>query len=477
MFNVLSGGTRMKLRRHQTLRAALDWSHDLLSADEQTVFRRLGVFAGGFTLELAQQIVSNEHIDQWLVLDLLGHLIDKSLVIADGEGEPRYRLLETTRAFALEQLAVAGESEVMLRRHAQVICELMTTIDANFWNLSPAEHSQHSSGVHELGNLRAALDWALASEDDRTLAYELLGRCWPVWMLNSLTGEGVQRMLQLRPPPPNLPTKIEADFCLAFARLNKDAGREEHWQAACRAESLYRKLDDADRLGHALLLVATIGAVRDRMSEAEQALREAEKLVSDTAPLRKQAALAATQGQCYLRRGAPELAIVAFRRQVELNRRARDVLGENVALGNVGSAQLDAGDLDAAIESLRKSVDGLRRINAPYGLEFRLSTLAVALAWRGDDVDILPPAREAFDHHRLLGVTFAPLMAAALQHARRDDARRAVLLAGYARSKLPLREPPSLIALPMQQRVRDLAAAKHPAAAVETWLRAGECVR
>ena len=239
MFNVLTGGTRMKLRRHQTLRAALEWSYGLLSADEQTAFRRLGVFAGGFTLELAQEIVKDGRIDQWLVLDLLGHLVDKSLVIADGEAEsePRYRLLDTTRAFALERLAVAGESEAMLRRHAQVICELMTAIDANFWNLSPAEHCKQSSAVHELGNLRAALDWVSASEDDRTLAYELLGRCWPVWMLNGLTGEGVQRMLQLWPPPPSLPMKIEADFCLAFARLNKDAGREEHWEAARRADS------------------------------------------------------------------------------------------------------------------------------------------------------------------------------------------------------------------------------------------------
>ena len=104
IFNVLTGGARMKLRRHQTLRAALEWSHDLLSADERIAFRRLGVFAGGFTLELAQQVVSDERIDQWLVLDLLGRLIDKSLVIASGEAEPRYRLLETTRAFALESL-------------------------------------------------------------------------------------------------------------------------------------------------------------------------------------------------------------------------------------------------------------------------------------------------------------------------------------------------------------------------------------
>jgi predicted ATPase/DNA-binding winged helix-turn-helix (wHTH) protein len=474
IFNVLSGGARMKLRRHQTLRAALDWSHGLLSAEEQTVFRRLGVFAGGFTLELAQQIVSDENIDRWLVLDLLGHLVDKSLVIAEGDTEPRYRLLETTRAFALEQLAATGESEAMLRRHAQVMCEVMTAIDANFWNLSPAEHIKHSSAVHELDNLRAALDWALASEDESTLAYELLGRCWPVWMLNGLTSEGVQRMQKLWPPPQNLPGKIEADFCLAFSRLNKDAGRDEHWEAARRAEALYRKLDDPDRLGHALLGVATIGALRNQMSWAEQALREAEKVVTSSAPLRKQAALAATQGQCYLRRGAPELAVAAFRRQVELNRCAGDAQGENFALGNVGSAQLNAGDLDGAIESLRRSVDGLRKINAPYGVEFRLSTLAVALAWRGDDVDVLPLAREAFDHHRLLGLTFTPLMAAALQHARRGDAQRAVLLAGYAYSKLPLREPPSLVALPMRQWVLDRARAEHPAAAVESWLRAGE---
>lgn len=474
IFNVLSGGTRMRLRRHQTLRAALDWSHELLSPDEQRVFRRLGVFAGGFTLELAQRVVSDECIDEWLVLDLLGHLVDKSLVIADGEGEPRYRLLETTRAFALEQLAVAGESEAMFRRHALVIGELMTATDADYWNRSPAEHKRHSPAVQELGNLRAALDWVSLPGQEASLAYELLGRCWLVWMLNGLTGEGIQRMSKLWPPPSQLPTRTAADFCLAFARLNKDAGREEHWQAAQRAEHLYRELGDEDRLGHALLLVATIGAARRELAIAERALHGAEVLIADRAPLRKQAALASTQARCCLRRGAPELAIAAYRRQAELCRRAADVQGEHIALGNVGAAQLEAGHVEAAIESLRQSVTGLRAINAPYGLELRLSTLALALALHGDDVDILPLAREAFDHHRLLGVTFAPLMAAALQHAGSGDARRALLLAGYASGKLPMREPPGLLALPVHERVCERAAAGHPPAAVAAWLRAGE---
>jgi predicted ATPase/DNA-binding winged helix-turn-helix (wHTH) protein len=472
MFNVLTGGTRMKLRRHQTLRAALEWSHRLLSADEQTAFRRLGVFAGGFTLELAQQVVNDERIDQWLVLDLLGHLIDKSLVIADAAPEPRYRLLETTRAFALEQLGAAGESEAILRRHAEVMRELMAATDANCWNLSPAERRR---AVRELGNLRAAVDWAMAATDDRTLAYELLSKCWLVWLHNGLSGEGVQRMLQLWPPASDLPITIEADFCLALARLNESVGREEHWQAARRAEALYRQLGDADRLGDALLLIGTIGSTRNHMPEAERALREAEELVTDATALRKQAALAATQGECCTRLGEPERALAAFRRQVELYRRAGAELGEYLALGNVGSAQLETGEVDGAIESLSKAVDGLRRINAPYGLDFRISMLSIALAWRGDDIDILPLAREAFDQLRSLGVTSGPVLAAALQHARHADLRRAVLLAGYVRNVLaqPKRSAPPIF-LRMQQRVRDRALVAHSAATVETWLRVGE---
>jgi predicted ATPase/DNA-binding winged helix-turn-helix (wHTH) protein len=474
MFDVLTGGARMKLRRHQTLRAALEWSYGLLSADEQAVFRRLGVFAGGFGLEPAQKVVSDERIDQWLVLDLLGRLIDKSLVIALGEAEPRYRLLETTRAFALEQLAHAGESKAMLRRHAQVICELMAVTDAKcgkFGALSPTERTR---AVLELSNLRAAVDWTMASDDDRMLAYELLGKGWIVWRITGLEEEANRRMLQLWPLPANLPPRIEADFCLTFGLLRICAPREEHWVAARRAESLYRQLGDANGLGDALLLVAGFGALTDRMPEAAQALREAELLLASSNDVGKQAPLARTQGELYLRRGEHPLAIAAFGRQAELWRRAGASFPEHIALGNVGCAELDAGDVDAAIESLRRSVDGLRGRSAFFMLEIRLGWLALALAWRGDDLDVLALAREAFDFLRELGLTFAPLMAAALQHLRGGDSQRAVVLTGYAYSRLPHEKVMGPTTLPMQQRVRERATAEHPAVAVETWLRAGE---
>src|SRR5438552_6309675 len=157
-FNLLTGGARVVLRRHQTLRATLEWSHALLTPDEQTIFRRLGVFAGGFTLESAQHVACDERIDPWTVLDHLGDLVDKSLVLAEGDPIPRYRMLETTRAYALERLVEAGEMQATLRRHAHAMLALLEPFEEyeSRW--------QASAGIvpaakAELDNLRAALDW------------------------------------------------------------------------------------------------------------------------------------------------------------------------------------------------------------------------------------------------------------------------------------------------------------------------------
>ena len=107
-FRLLTGGSRTVLPRQQTLRAALEWSHNLLNDAERAVFRRLSVFAGGFTMELAQAVARDDQLDEWAVLDRLSALVDKSLVVADTGEPPRYRLLESARIFALEHLAEGG---------------------------------------------------------------------------------------------------------------------------------------------------------------------------------------------------------------------------------------------------------------------------------------------------------------------------------------------------------------------------------
>jgi predicted ATPase len=117
-FRLLTRGSHVAERRHQTLYAALDWSHDLLGDDERAVFRRIGVFSGGFTLPAAQHVAGGDGRDSWSVLDLLGALSDKSLLIADDSEPRRYRLLESAREFALVQLGKAREDDDVRDRHA-----------------------------------------------------------------------------------------------------------------------------------------------------------------------------------------------------------------------------------------------------------------------------------------------------------------------------------------------------------------------
>ena len=216
-FKLLTGGARATLRRHQTLRAALEWSHGLLNEAERLVFRRLGVCAGGFTMELAQAVAGDEHLDDWAVLESLSALVDKSLVVAESGEPPRYRLLETTRAFAIERLAVAGETASLLRRHAQALYDYLLPLAARHYSLSLAEMQR---GHAELDNLRAALDWAVSSEGDRTLAYGLLGASNFVWYHGGQQLEGCERCRRLLPVDGIAPD-IEARFQLTHARLGR----------------------------------------------------------------------------------------------------------------------------------------------------------------------------------------------------------------------------------------------------------------
>src|SRR5581483_6789531 len=124
-FRLLTGGSRTALPRHQTLQALIDWSYELLTEAEQVLLRRLGVFAGGWTLEAAEAVGVGKRIAADAVFDVLAHLIDKSLVVAEEQcGAARYRMLETIREYALERLVESGEAEAIRRQHADFFLRL-----------------------------------------------------------------------------------------------------------------------------------------------------------------------------------------------------------------------------------------------------------------------------------------------------------------------------------------------------------------
>ena len=160
-FRLLTGGNRTAVERHQTLRAAVDWSYTLLDAEEQALLDRLGAFAGGFTLEAAEAVA----VDNAEVLDRLGQLVDKSLVVADedADGTTRYRLLETIRQYALEHLDATGESDVVRRRHAE--CYIAFLEQAQAAIPGPNDDEWLRATDREMANLRAAFDWATGIGD------------------------------------------------------------------------------------------------------------------------------------------------------------------------------------------------------------------------------------------------------------------------------------------------------------------------
>jgi predicted ATPase/DNA-binding winged helix-turn-helix (wHTH) protein len=469
MFNVLTGVSRMKLRRHQTLRAALDWSYGLLTEQERRVFRRLGAFAGGFTLELAQAVARDDEIDAWLVLDLLAQLIDKSLVIADGDVEPRYRLLEPTRAFALEQLAASGEAHAVLRRHAEAVCDAMAECDEMHWT---EPYDRRLRRLAELGNLRAAVDWAMSPAGDRVLAYRMLGAGWFLWFGNNVAAEGFERMIALWPLPPDLPPETEAAFCLALTSL-RVSWRDEVLQAARRAVELYRRLGERRGLADSLCRYAQVGMNRNG-DWLDATIEEATALIDASAPLRQQAVLTMVRGSYGLHTHDFAAARAAFERQAELYRQDGGELGEYMALTNLGSVALDEGDIDGAVAALRRVVEGLLRMKAPYGLGAARSFYAVALAMRGDDPDVLPLARHGYEHAAPQGgtATYKPLMAAALHHARQGDGRRAASIAGHCWAALN-KETTSCCPVDVQMKEQIIELGRTNGWPVEDWMAAG----
>jgi non-specific serine/threonine protein kinase len=181
-FQLLVGGARTALPRHQTLWATINWSYDLLEEDERRLFERLSVFAGGWTLEAAEDVCAEDSIS---VLSLLERLIDKSLVyVEDAQGIPRYRLLETLREFARERLDRRSDSEVIHKRHRDWVLSIADQI--NLAELVPATVSALG---HEQDNLRAAVRWCIERQEiDGGL--RLATAAAPLWNLRGQYAEG-----------------------------------------------------------------------------------------------------------------------------------------------------------------------------------------------------------------------------------------------------------------------------------------------
>jgi predicted ATPase/DNA-binding winged helix-turn-helix (wHTH) protein len=417
--------------RHSTLRATLEWSNGLLSAAEQDVLCRLAVFAGSFTIPAAEAVADADTIPNAQVFEHVANLVRKSMIAAaPGPRGPRYRLLETTRAFALEKLAARGEAGAIRRRHARHVLRVLEQATSEWETTSDAVWLDRYGPV--LDDLRAALVWAMDEDSDDAVA--LAGASWPLWRQLSLPSEGRQRLSaaagRLRPgAPPALEARLRRG--LGEMLLNTAAAKSAHEEIE-RAAFLYRSLDDAPCLGSALTALGFSLFMLDRIEEAERAIPEALSLLAPAGWLRTLAMAYSAQLCIEAVRGRFDAAFAAGRKATCLCEMAgADRTALNVA-ANLVQVHLEKGEVEDAIVAGHEVVTRLRTTRHSDLLGFALGLLAAALAARGDVKKALTAAREAApllrDDGRLFWL-FDHLGLCAALHGR---ARDAALIAGYA---------------------------------------------
>lgn len=176
-FRLLTGGSRIAVRRQQTMRASVDWSHALLTGPEQVLFRRLAVFPSGFDLDGAQAAAAGGDVQRYEVVDLLSLLADKSLVVTDdSDGRTRYRLLETVRQYALEKLRESGDADAVRARHRDHYAAVAAGLDAPRWPAMNAGSTRPSSRSTTYGPLsRSAARMAIPAT--RCCWHHVCSRC------------------------------------------------------------------------------------------------------------------------------------------------------------------------------------------------------------------------------------------------------------------------------------------------------------
>lgn len=239
-FRLLGSADEAKPARHRTLLSALEWSHDLLDAQEQAVYRRLAVFAGGFSLHLAGTVAGGEASDEWPVIEALGALVDRSLVDVDTGDPPRYRLLDTSQAHAALKLDAAGEQRTVERRHAQALTALMNEAYELYW--SSSDQAWLEAYGREVDNVRVALGWAQVNEP--ALAVELVGASCVLFLLLGLAAEcrarfdTLERQVELAAPA------TAARYWLERSRVWWGVSNRLMAAFSARAADAYRALRD-----------------------------------------------------------------------------------------------------------------------------------------------------------------------------------------------------------------------------------------
>jgi predicted ATPase/class 3 adenylate cyclase/DNA-binding CsgD family transcriptional regulator len=419
-FRLLTGGARTAVRRQQTLRASVDWSHALLTEPERVVFHRLAVFLGGFDLDAAGAVAGGAPVQRHQVLDLLTLLIDKSLVVVENTGDrTRYRLMETVRQYAQEKLGESGEADHVRDRHRDHYTALVANLD------EPDPLARGRVRIEQVetdfDNLRAAFGWS-RDRNDVEPALRLVSSLQPLWLSGGRIVEGLswfgaifaQAQGNAVTVTPAAHARALADNALLTAVLDIPDSLEQAKQSLAIA----RVVGEPELLARSLL--ACGGAAVYDTDTARTYLTEAIDLARRAGDKRRLSQglwfLAKTEAAAGEPRAGQAAGTEGYRVAEEIGDR---IVAYMCRFWGIGTASMLQGDFIAAAAQFRALASEAEAAHDPYGQLAALSHLSYTLVYMGDT----HAAREAAATAAALGAEFggfvegigyAPLARAAL---------------------------------------------------------------
>lgn len=390
-----AGWARDLPERQRTMRAALDWSHDLLNPEEMVLFRRFSVFAGGFTLEAAEAIGAADEAEPGNVLAVLGGLAEQSLVTveplaADASGT-RYGMLEPVRQYAREKLENSGEAEAIRGEHATYHLALAERAGPELGGSRQVEWLERLES--ENGNLRAAVSWAL-SAGDAGITARFGWALWLFWWVRGHQAEGrrcMETLLESHAPAEHRVVALAVAGTMAYTQGDFEACEKFFVEGV----GLARRLDDTLRLAHQVQGLGLLALERSDLGEAAARFEEALGLYLAAGGNDQMVSFVRTQlGTVLLLRGDRDRAAEMMEEGLAVARRVGDRTSTYVALYNLAQVALAGDDLASAASLLMEGVTLSRDMRDQANLAHFSEALAVVTERRGE------PERSA----RLFGV-------------------------------------------------------------------------
>ena len=396
---LLADASRSAPTRQQTLRAALDWSYGLLSAEEQRTFCQLGVFAGacGFSLELARAVAGEAGQDEWAVIEHVSTLLDHSLLVDDGADPPRYRLLESARDYALHLLAEMGELDAAEERFARAMNSVMERVDEVRW--TTPDMPLLSAFARELDNVRLAIGWSL--EHDHRLATALVGASSHFYLLLGLPHEHERYAKVLEPllVSSDAVDVITARYWLARALAENQAGFPSG-RAGERAASLFRALGDERGVAASLCFLGLSQVYS--VAQWSATLAEMDSLAPEAWPIRTKVWRLMAESAMHSKQGRFDQVLSVAEAGLVLARSKGMVNAVVFVTRYAIIAELALGRFDDALRRSREEIDAEYRWRG-RALEVTLGTHAAVLTRQGRCAEARVALAEFFEASRRTG--------------------------------------------------------------------------